>query len=160
MSIALRVVSCALVCLAPSVGWSDADSSARSPVNHSLGAGIGWVGMVHVDYSRGLREGWRVEAGLTPLLVLNVGVVGATRYVPLHSTARAEHNLLMTGTVGGIVGILDGTPAFGPGGRLGAERVSDKVGIAVTAGGLVVVGADLDVSPLPDVRLTLSRVWR
>jgi len=160
MSHVLRALALLLLGVAPTVGWSATDPGSLPPVRHSLGAGVGFVGLVHVDYSRGLAEGWRLDAGLTPLLVLNVGVVGATRLLPIGTDAHAQYNLLLSGTVGGIVGMMDGTPAAGPGARIGIERVSKHVGLSVAAGGLAVVGQGLNVSPLPDVRLTLCRVWR
>ena len=160
MSTSLRCLLIGLLGLAPRPSLAQTTPPERAPIRHSLGAGPGFVGLLHVDYSRGLREGWRLDAGLTPLLLLNVGVVGATHYWTVGTAPKAEYNVLLSGTAGGIVGIMDGTPAFGPGSRAGFERVSEHVGLSVAAGGLLVFGPDFDRTFLPDVRLTVSKVWR
>jgi hypothetical protein len=160
MSPIRRIVLIGLLGLTPAVSLAESDTVERAPVRHSLGGGPGFIGLAHVDYSRGLRDGWRFEAGLTPLLLLNVGVVGATRYWTVGTDPTAEYNVLLSGTVGGIVAIIDGTPAFGPGSRVGFERVSEHVGLSVAAGGLLVFGPELEQTFLPDARLTVSKVWR
>ena len=160
MSTGLRCLLIGLLSLPARPSLAQSPTPERAAVRHSLGAGPGFVGLLHVDYGRGLRDGWRLDAGLTPLLLLNVGVVGATRYWTVGTDPKAEYNALLSGTMGGIVGIMDGTPAFGPGSRIGFERVSEHVGLAVVAGGLVVFGSNLEASFLPDVRFTVSRVWR
>ncbi len=67
---------------------------------------------------------------------------------------------MVSGTMGCIVGMMDGTPAGGPGGRIGYELMTEKVSLGLTAGGFVAVGSSWDVNLLPDVRLTLSYVRR
>jgi hypothetical protein len=133
-----------------------ADSINLQPPKFTIGGGLGMVGMLHLDYNHWVGPKTSVEFGLTPLLFLNFGVVGISQHLPLSSSASSNHNFVVSATVAGMHGIMDGLPAAGPGARIGYEWFGEGFGISFTAGAAYLIGT----SVIPDARLTLWYVKR
>ena len=138
-------------------------ADSMDPPRLAVGGGVGFIGLLHVDYSHWVARNTSVDLGLTPLIYLDVGGLGLTQHVPFSSSASSEHNLVVSGMVTGLVGIMDGSPAVGPGARAGYEWLGEHLGVSATLGAVYVVGqgdslGEGDVAP--DVRLTMWFVWR
>ena len=133
------------------------------PPRFAVGGGLGFISLLHLDYSHWVGSNTSVELGLTPLLFLNVGVLGLTRHVLLSSSASTERNLVVSGIVTGLYGIMDGSPAVGPGARVGYEWLGEHVGVSTTLGAIYLVGKGDSLGEgdfAPDVRLTMWFVRR
>ena len=136
------------------------DSGELEPPRSAFGGGVGFMGLLHIDYHRWVADDMSIEVGLTPLFMLNVASAGATRHINLAPSASNDHNLVVSAVVVGIVGIMDGTPAFGPGVRVGYEWLARRVGISLAGGPVVFVGPRSIGVLAPDVRLTVWGVKR
>jgi len=126
----------------------------------AIGGGVGFMTLMHLDYRSWIEPDRSIEFTLTPLLMLNVGVVSFNKHVPLPSSASAKQSLVLSGTVTGLVGIMDGSPAFAPGLRAGYDVFHKNLGITLSAGGIYLIGSGdsiLEGELGLDLRLT---VWR
>lgn len=127
---------------------------------YTLGGGPGFIHLLHVDYSRWIKEDLSLGFSLTPLLMLNVATIGVNKHVSLLQKGKMEHNFLVSGGVTGIVGIMDGSPAIGPNGRVGYEWLGERFGFRSYLGGLVIWTSQNDVDFGPDVGFSLLYVKR
>ncbi len=137
-------------------------TSAYAAPKSAIGAGVGFPGLLHVDYQHWVKPQTSIEVNLTPLVLLNVGVVGVNHHIPLSSSTPQDHNLLVSGNVMTLVGMMDGSPAFGVGGRVGYEWFLKHVGFSVAAGPslLQTTGGPVRLQPLVGGRLTMWYVKR
>jgi len=138
-------------------------STASGAPQAAFGGGVGFMTLLHLDYRSWVEPNRSIEFTLTPLLMLNVGVVSFNKHVPLSSSASAQQNLVVSGTVTGLVGIMDGSPAFAPGVRAGYEVFSKHRGVTLSAGAIYLIGSGdsiLDGELAPDLRLTVWRLKR
>jgi len=151
------------------LGLAGADAHAErsaqtlDPPRHAIGGGIGFIGFLHLDYSAWLSDKMSIDIGVTPLFYLNLAAIGLTGHQPLWTGPDIEHNAVFSATVVGLHGIMDGLPGAGPGARVGYELMTEHLGISATAGAFLALGAPGpggDLHVLPDVRLTISDVFR
>lgn len=90
---------------------AESDPSTLAPPRSALGGGIGYMGVVHIDYQRWVAERTSIEVGLTPLLVHNVVAVGVTQHIRLAPAATtSDTSLVLTGMWMHIVN-MGGSPA-------------------------------------------------
>ena len=144
------------------IGAPTANASEGSETSQSaFGGGVGFINLLHLDYRSWVEPDRSIEFTLTPLLMLNVGVISFNKHTPLPSSASAKHGLVLSGTVTGLVGIMDGSPAFAPGLRAGYEVFHKHRGITLSAGGIYLIGSGdsiLEGEIGPELRLTLWRL--
>ena len=123
------------------------------PPRYAIGGGLGWTGMIHVDYQNWITEKTSVELGLTPLLLHNVLLVSANRHIEISKTPSTNRNLLVSGSYLGIANI--GFIYNGVGVRVGYESLKNRVGYSLVGGPFVRLDI-ADSQPMLDVRAT---VW-
>ncbi len=152
------VCACAwLLSLAPAHANTD-PGKLESP-RYAIGGGIGFAGLVHVDYQKWVTDNHSIEVGLTPLLLHNVAALAVNQHINMApSSTSAEHNLVVGATYVGIVNL--GGVAAGPGVRVGYELLMRRFGFSLTGGPGIVLGGQFSGDLLPDVRLTLWGVRR
>ena len=102
-----------------------------------MGAGVGFAELIHLDYQRWVTEKTSIDVALTPLLVLNIVSVGASRHIPMVSSDTRAHNIVLSGNALVLVGMMDGSPALGVGGHVGYEWLLEHFGISASGGPLV-----------------------
>ena len=99
-----------------SYNYSDSDS--LDPTRSAFGAGVGFTGLLHIDYQRWMTEQTSFEVGLTPLILHNVVAVAVTQHFNLPSSTKSfDTNLVVSGMWMHIVNM--GGIAGGPGMRMG-----------------------------------------
>ena len=152
-----------LAALAFILGTADAraDGSGaplESP-RSAIGGGVGFPGLIHVDYQRWLGSGTFVEVGLTPLGLHNVGAVSINQELNLApNSARVDHGVTVGVHWVHIVNI--GGIAGGPGVRLGYQFRTRRFGVSLSSGSVTTVGGEFAGEGGFDTRLTLWRVKR
>ena len=130
-----------------------------APPRSALGGGIGYTGIVHIDYQRWVADRTSIEVGLTPLLLHNVVAVGVTQHIRLAPAATtSDTSIVLTGMWMHIVNM--GGIAGGPGARVGVEHLWQKFGISLATGPAVALGGEFHGDILVDARLTLWRLKR
>ena len=137
------------------LGLSEAradDSAAPLEAPRSaIGGGVGFPGLIHVDYQRWLGKGTFVELGLTPMLLHNVGAVSINQEFNLTAnSSRVDHGIAVGAHWVHIVNI--GGIAGGPGVRLGYQFRTRGFGISLSSGFVSNLGTD--------TRITFWRVKR
>ena len=125
-----------------------------SSVQSTIGGGIGFMQLLHFDYSRMLDSDRSFDVSVTPLVMLNIGSFGMTKYYLPKNQIFVSPNLMV------FVGIMDGSPAIGPGVRIGYQVLGDKVGVKAYVGGNVLWTSMNNIQPGPDVGLTVVKVRR
>ena len=127
--------------------------------NYAVGGGVGFAGLLHVDYQRWVATNTSIELGLTPLLLHNVVALAFTQHINLApANGSTNHNFLVSGMAVSVINI--GGIMTGPGVRIGYEMLTKRFGISLTAGPAIAIGGEFGGQILPDARLTLWRVKR
>lgn len=142
-----------------SVAKADSVEPSVAQPQWAVGGGVGFAGLVHVDYQRWIDDRSFVEVGLTPLLLHNVVSVAFNQELPLASgSGQSEHGLTVGATWVHVVnmGIIVG----GPGARLGYQFRRGGFGASVSGGAGVALGAENRGYVIPDARITLWQVKR
>lgn len=147
------------ICLVFSL-WLGLAGNVHAAPTSTLGAGLGFPHILHIDYSHWVENDVSVDFVLTPLFFLNIGMVGVTKHIPLSTASSSDHNVFVSGTVTGLVGFMDGSPAVGPGGRVGYEWLGKHVGIRLHGGGIVLRTSMGRTEPGPDLGVSLLYVRR
>ena len=132
-------------------------TAAHATPKNAFGVGVGFPDMLHLDYQQWIKPKTSIEVNLTPLVMLNIATVGLNHHIPLSASATQDHNLLISGNVMTLVGMMDGSPAFGVGGRVGYEWFLKHVGFSVAGGPtlLQTTGGPTRLESLVGGRLTL-----
>ena len=126
----------------------------NSSVHSTIGGGLGYMQLLHVDYSRMLDPDRSFDVSVTPLLMLNIGSFGMTKYYLSNNQIFVTPNLML------FIGIMDGSPAFGPGVRIGYQFIGERVAVKTYVGGNVLYTSLNNIQPVPDVGLTVLKVRR
>ena len=133
------------------------DSDSLDPTRSAFGAGVGFAGLLHIDYQRWMTEQTSFEVGLTPLIVHNVVAVAVTQHFNLPSSTKSfDTNLVVSGMWMHIVNM--GGIAGGPGMRMGLEIINQRFGVSLAGGPAIAIGGEFDGDLLGDVRLTFWKV--
>ncbi len=150
------------------------EPSDLDPPRATIGGGVGFVGLLHVDYQRWVKDHTSIEVGLTPMILHNVAAVALTRHIDMGQGGSGDQHLLVSGTLGGMVNLAG--VAAGPGVRVGYERLTGRFRVSLAAGAIVAIhrvefwpmGGDVPWIDrgefagkiIPDVRLTFWAVKR
>jgi len=152
---------CVALALSLWVAEARADSSVESvaPPTSAVGGGVGFPGIVHVDYQRWIGKHTFVELGLTPLLLHNVVSVGLNQELRLSpSSWKTEHGLAVGAEWMHIVNI--GGIAGGPGVQLGYQFRRGWFGMSVSGWVGQAVGGEFSGEGLQSTNVTLWAVKR
>ena len=134
--------------------FANSDSDKLDPPRSAIGCGVGFTGLLHIDYQRWMTDHTSFEVGLTPLVLHNVVAVAVTQHINIASSATSsDTNLVLSGmwmhifNLGGIAG--------GPGARVGVERMGQRFGVSLAGGPAIAIGGEFNGDLLGDARLTL-----
>ena len=132
---------------------ANSDSDKLDPPRSAIGCGVGFTGLLHIDYQRWITGHTSFEVGLTPLLLHNVVVVAVTQHINIASSAT---NLVSSGMWMQIVNM--GGIAGGPGVRVGVEHMNQRFGFSLAGGPAIAIGGEFHGDLLGDARLTFWKV--
>ena len=152
-----RITLLLFIGLAWGQSYNYSDSDSLDPTRSAFGAGVGFAGLLHIDYQRWMTEQTSFEVGLTPLIVHNVVAVAVTQHFNLPSSTKSfDTNLVVSGMWMHIVNM--GGIAGGPGMRMGLEIINQRFGVSLAGGPAIAIGGEFDGDLLGDVRLTFWKV--
>ena len=129
------------------------DSDKLDPPRSVIGWGVGFTGLVHIDYQRWMADYTSFEVGLTPLVLHNVVAVAVTQHINI---AQSATNLVLSGMWMQIVNM--GGIAGGPGVRVGVEHMNQRFGVSLAGGPATAIGGEFHGDLLGDARLTFWKV--
>ena len=125
----------------------------------AFGGGVGFTGLLHIDWHRWVSDHTSIELGLTPMLLHNVASIAVTQHIDVAPSVESiDHNLVVSGTVVGIANI--GGILVGPGMRAGYELWTQRFGISLAAGPSIAIGGEFNGDLFGDARLTVWTVTR
>ena len=132
---------------------ANSDSVKLDLPRSAIGWGVGFTGLLHIDYQRWMADHTSFEVGLTPLVLHNVVAVAVTQHINIAPSAT---NLVLSGMWMQIVNM--GGIAGGLGVRVGVEHMNQRFGVSLAGGPSIAIGGEFHGDLLGDARLTFWKV--
>ena len=155
----LRLLMISICLSLTPLSTAQANDDSLPPLKSAIGGGVGFAGLLHIDYQRWVASNTSIELGLTPMVLHNVVAGAVTQHIPLNANTKSVNtNLVLSGMWVHIINM--GGIAGGPGFRAGIEALGKRYGASLAGGPAIAIGGEFDGTLLVDARLTLWRVKR